>query len=1236
MPGPYDPNDAYENNAMQRNAGLTQPFMPQPPQFMTPGQFSSGLAASFRAPQMQGGMFPNAFATPIPTFTNSSPFLQGPGGVLMPMNPAAMSNPAGGVGNPYAQAGSRFSNGSIYQPSMQGPPPAFYGPTGNVNPFSTIPGAQFDTPFQWNASQNMATAETSAGFNSFGHSIGARFAGNAVGGAAGAYAGFKAGGFGGMLAGGAVGMVGAEVMGAGRFAQNTFMRNFGMRDLNEASYASGISQLSRQFISGGADGDNGGQGFSYMASRRAARGLDDMANSSGFRRETLNKFNTADVMKITQEGTNNGLMNGVGSPEQMRDRVRSLAKTLSSFMELAQDPDLRSAMQTMGNMQLQGLNQPQMLNAVRNGRAFARMAGTTFQQMAEVGGGIGAQTYQSVGLTQGLGFQSGMMNAGLAQSSINRGVIGSQLGNLVGGAQGLGAMNTMASAGFLQSPVLAPAMMSHAGGLNTGALQSLLSGGGNPMRMASMGAGNMYGIAGRMGPEGLAMALSMQPLLQDSIGRAMQSSGPFTQRNVEDRSMMSLMRQMGSHGSAGFMQSARLMGHSESQAVARAMEMSSPAHYQRQVEGIETQRLERNAETQRSRRANQPTWFDEVSGASRGISSLRTTLRDAGNDIVDGWDQAFAGPQRYRNTAGSDQHARNNEDYWRSSAFQAVRSGAETRARGRPEHAMGAAERFRYDIEGKHADGLRGFEAWGQALVGSRTPEERRAQAEATSQRAGIAQTLLNTRSLSAADMTTNTNRFFGGDAGARSDVAQAMARAMGNSRPGMDAVANTITRGGAGLLSMGNLDPGNVRGARAFDPNSIRDAYVDRMVRGGRSRDVAMNDWRQHGTEIQQTTAAEFRTVALPEELRNAQEAGALGGRGTRDRSLRDVGREMADEGFRTIYGGQLEGADTVRGGKQRSLIRNMDAQWEDVGSTPEERLRNRGMMTTMANLRAVTQNEGLDVNERRRASQRLTEMTQSAERRGVNMTLVHGQLQRYRGTGDQRDMQERLGRSLLTKTGAQLDRESGDARIQITGGEGVERQAEGYERLANQGGVLAEIYRTDGHAATQAEVEQRLRNVGADPGRLAALRRQNRSQAEIAATGARGGNITNATQGAGRDLAEAAMQAHTAFQHREGSHNAIMKGVRGVGRWAGLLETEDEYVDKTVNAGTAADADAAGQTGVVSAAREAARALGIGGSGDQMVEAARDLKRAAELFTAVVESGSLDSLTNNINGGT
>lgn len=1244
MPGPNDPNDPnnfYENNAMQRNAGLTQPFMPQPPQFMTPGQFSSGLAASFRAPQMQGGMFPNAFATPIPTFTNSSPFLQGPGGVLMPMNPAAMSNPAGGVGNPYMQGAGRFSGGSIYQPSAPAPPPSFYGPTGNVHPFSTVPGAQFDTPFQWNAANNMATAETSAGFNSFGHSLGARFAGNAVGGFAGAAAGMKmGGGLGGMAMGAAAGFVGAEMMGAGRFAQNAYMRNFGMRDLNESSYASGIANLSRQFVSGGPDGDAGGQGFSYVASRRAARALDDMSNSSSFRRETFNKFNTADVMKITQEGVNNGMMTGVGSPEQMRDRVKSLAKTLSSFMELAQDPDIRSAFQTMGNMQLQGLNQPQTLNAVRNGRAFARMAGTNFQQMAELGGGIGAQTFQSVGLTQGLGFQTGSMNLGMAQNSINRGIVGTQLGNLVGGAQGLGAMNTMASAGFLQSPVLAPAMMSASGGLNTNALQSLISGGGNPMRMANMGAGNMSGIAGRMGPEGLAMALSMQPLLQDSIGRAMQASGPFAQRNVEDRSAMRLMTQMGSRGSAGFMQSARLMGMSESQAIARTMEMGSPGHFNRQFEAIDTQRLERNAETRRDRAAQQPTLFDEVSHASTTVSGARRAWNNAGRTIQEGWDDAFSGPQAYRSGDGrSEESAREARDYYRSRSYRNVRDRAATRAARSSDPAMSSADGIRHDMDIAGANGSRGVAAW-LGGFGNMSSDRRRAELGLITERAGIAQTLLNTNAMSQGDLRSNTDRYFGGNAGARTNVAMDMARAMsmdaqqthsGLGERGGVTAGNVAVRGAAGMLTGGLLDPGNIAGGRAFNPHAIRDAYVNRMVQGGTmSQSAAESMYRRNATGIQQTASQEFRMLATPEELRNATAAGALAGRGTPGRSMASQADEISDEGFRGIYGDDLKSSTHTGGIAQRRLISEMDNNWRGVGRTPEEILRNRGTMTSMATLRAVIRGGNKD--EARRAQTQLGAVMRDASRRGVDVGAMYSQVERYRGDASQQARQLELGRSLGNRSGEDIARAFGNNSLTEAQSEGIRDEGHGYERLANQGGILAKIYRTDGRTSTQAEVAQNMRNLTDDE--RSQLARQSRTQAEIARKAARGENIDNDVSGAGRALGVAEKNARRSFQNSEQERMAPMRAIRSIGRSLGLLDTEDEAVNRAVSGGTRADGSAIDQTGDAAAAQEAARAAGIGGVNDQMVEAARDLKRAAELFSSVVESGALDSLTNNING--
>jgi hypothetical protein len=100
----------------------------------------------------------------------------------------------------------------------------------------------------------------------------------------------------------------------------------------------------------------------------------------------------------------------------------------------------------------------------------------------------------------------------------------------------------------------------------------------------------------RLGVGGLGMAVAMQPMLQDSLGRMIQAQGPFAQRNMEDRQVLSLARQMGMGGSQGFLTAAQALGMDRTQALARATEMGSGAYWSTQRAQLATDQREARAD----------------------------------------------------------------------------------------------------------------------------------------------------------------------------------------------------------------------------------------------------------------------------------------------------------------------------------------------------------------------------------------------------------------------------------------------------------------------------------------------------------------------------------------------------------------------------------------------------------------------------------------------------------------
>lgn len=629
----YKPEDF---NAMQANMGLTPQGLAPLFSAKTPAEYATAVSQQAMFQTQQNIQMAAVTARPMPTFTTGPQIYQGPGGILMPQGPAVSNQlfptqQSNAFMSGAGFGGNRFSQGaSPYQAPYMPPSPGFGQIPSSGFPFAgALPAPQFNTPFGAGFQRNeTAYASTTSAMATTASILGGRMGADAMtGGALGGYLGFKAGGFTGAAVGGFLGMAGADYAGIGGAGQNAFMNYAASPFVAQAGRANAVQGMSQNFMSGGGYLSGTGAGFSEHASRVAARSLTNLSNNSGFETETGGRFNTQDVFRIAQESSQAGLMQGVGSPEQMASRVREVAKSLKAFMELANEPDVKNALQTMGSMRGMGLNLGQTMDAVSQGRAFARMAGTTFQNLASQGGAIGSQTFSSMGLSQGMGLTRGMFNQGIGTAMANRGVHSAQMMNLMGGAEGYAASNTMFSGGFLQMPMMAPGMMSSNGSLDPRAIQNMMQGRTNIFDMTSRGASMLSSITGQHGMEGLGSALAMQPLLQDSLARVM---SPEQQRNAENRTMMAHMRSMGYRGGGGLVMAGMQMGMNDRQALGRARELGSASYYDtlRQQSGARANdEISQESDEIHSRA---PGLADRLSYASNGFAGSRRDFQELG------------------------------------------------------------------------------------------------------------------------------------------------------------------------------------------------------------------------------------------------------------------------------------------------------------------------------------------------------------------------------------------------------------------------------------------------------------------------------------------------------------------------------------------------------------------------------------------------------------------------------
>jgi hypothetical protein len=695
----------------------------------------------------------------------------------------------------------------------------------------------FNTPYMGNYNRQQLYSENmQAGGIASGGMVG-RFGANMLGAGIGA----AVGGVGGAIAGFGL----SEMSGFGQFGQNMWNNTIGASQAAFAGRTSGMMNMSSAFVNGGGFMADSGMGFSRTAAMDATRQLTNLGGSSQFQRETGGRFNTNDVFRIAQTGSEAGLMSGVSSPTEMTQRVRETAKSLKLVMEMANEPDVRDAIKMMGSLRSMGLNSTQTLDAVTQGRSFARNAGMTFSQLAATGGAMGAQTFSSMGLSQGQGWLSGMHAVGSAQASINNGVLSPQMQALVGGAQGYGGMNSAFSGSMLQTPMWA-AMLNGRGGLSADNMRSALSGRSSMFDMAGMASNNFGNMAGRMGVEGIGMALGMQHLAQDSISAAM---SPEQQRQMQDRQIMSLSRRMGFHGGAGFMTAAQIMGITGDQATARLTEISDPRYFSQQRDQIEIDRREHSSMIRQAQAANRPGFLGNLNHEFE---------RETGISVSQNWDR---GMQRFNQFMSADESTiggpRTADEARQREATLHSRSFLDTLGQYRPQQQ-------RVTLEDQALLGR----AEGGGLLGQigeildpRSDADNRMRLRGLREGGNMASTLLTTN---ASSRTTTS----------QGDLAKRFMGTAGMSRLASrisSYVSNPNTMGGAGNMTGGSMLNGAISGAISFATDGlmsggsmagthtssfntdVRDMVIDEIMRGapGRTREQAVDIYEQHSTEL-------------------------------------------------------------------------------------------------------------------------------------------------------------------------------------------------------------------------------------------------------------------------------------------------------------------------------------------------------------------------------------------------
>ena len=312
------------------------------------------------------------------------------------------------------------------------------------NPFApTMPSPHFSTPGMYGLQMMHARQAQSIGAISGAAEFGMGLAGSSIGGAIGSAfgpLGTMAGGWlGGKIGGGLANMsIGPSV--------------------HDVAQGRMIQRMTAPYMATGAYLDpNSGQGLSRTAGLQVATGIRHLSRDADFERTG---FNTADANRIMSGAAHQGLLVGAQSPDQIVSRVKEVSKTVKMLMQITGDPDVQSALASLGQMRNLGfMGLPAQAGAVANRTSFARMAGVSQGAMNEMGM-AGAMAAQSFGLAGSTGFSAAMGGGAMANIASSSGALNDLQMARAGGRAGVAQINTQAALAAMSNPVYMAAALS--------------------------------------------------------------------------------------------------------------------------------------------------------------------------------------------------------------------------------------------------------------------------------------------------------------------------------------------------------------------------------------------------------------------------------------------------------------------------------------------------------------------------------------------------------------------------------------------------------------------------------------------------------------------------------------------------------------------------------------------------------------------------------------------------------
>ncbi len=383
--------------------------------------------------------------------------------------------------------------------------------------------------------------------------------------------------------------------------------------VNQRARGMELQAATTAFVRSGPELSASGTGLTMNASMDLERNLARMAENRSFKRDTRGTFNRQDMVKITQLSSQLGLLDEAQNVDQITREVGKIGRALSTFMKIAEEPDVQNALQMMGRMRNMGMTLPEVSSATANARTFARMAGTTVQGMLSAGM-QGAGMYQQMGMTGGVGMQVGMAATGMA--SMMAGQLSPRHLAMLGGREGIANNLSAAAANITNLDVLLPGLLRQGKEgleIDQNALMAMASGKQNINQLVQQSQQRLSG----MGPKGFIQEYgTRRNELRDQLMGSMGGQGGI---------LMSMMtaRALSQSGNISYAGALRML-YGEEQA--RTIELAStPENFAR----LRQQQQEAGAFERRAGAVQQRTFDRDAAQSAR----LRQVWKDADVDF---------------------------------------------------------------------------------------------------------------------------------------------------------------------------------------------------------------------------------------------------------------------------------------------------------------------------------------------------------------------------------------------------------------------------------------------------------------------------------------------------------------------------------------------------------------------------------------------------------------------------